>query len=138
MTATTNLPTGGAKRQILDFLGEQRRATPQALQDRFRALANAQGKGVPVWLSKHLAELRAMGFVEREQDAHGNTRYWMLTDQDDEHDSESAPNVATPRRISMFGPVYVPPAPNHRPGAMDYANCASIINGQARPFRGTR
>jgi hypothetical protein len=82
-------------------------------------------------------DLREAGHVHRLLDAHGNA-CWDVVRQSDAKELPEAPpeNVAQPRRVSMFGPEWVPPkGPAMRPGAMDYATVPSLHMGQRRPFR---
>jgi hypothetical protein len=126
-----------ANREIVAHLERYGPVKLFALEARFRNLALAQGKGAPHWLVTRLNDLREAGHVHRLLDAHGNACWDVVRESDAKELPEAPPeNVAQPRRVSMFGPEWVPPkGPAMRPGAMDYATVPSLHMGQRRPFR---
>jgi len=103
----------------------------------------APGRGQK-WLSGCLSYLLLKGHVTNVK-ACGVTRWQAASPHPDlppEGEGEIAPaanppSVAAPRRINVFA---APPLSGNdhaptREGAMDYAACPSIINGQRVPYR---
>jgi len=125
-----------ANREIVAYLEKHGPVKMTVLQDQFRDLALAHGKGVPKWLNDRLSNLRENGHLRRFSDEHGNVSWDVVRGSTLPELTEAPPeHVAQPRRVSMFGPVYMPPKVALRPGAMDYATVPSLHMGRRHQFR---
>lgn len=129
-----------ANREIVAHLEQHGPVKLAALQERFRNQALVQGKGGVKWLVNRLNDLRESGHVHRMVDEHGDASWDLVRESDAQEqyrlpDAPPLENLAQPRRVSMFGPVYQPPRAAMRPGAMNYADVPSLHMGQRRPFR---
>jgi hypothetical protein len=127
-----------ANREIVAHLEQHGAVKLAALQERFRNLALAQGKGSPQWLADRLCDLRETGHVRRFTDEDGDIAWGLTSGAPVQQLPEVTPleNVAQPRRISIFGPPWLlPKTPAARPGAMDYADVPSLHMGRRCSFR---
>lgn len=139
-------PRTEATRSILAFITEHQPVAHQVLLDHFGKRAEAEGTTPGKWLHSRMNNLRESGYI-----AHGASGWTASTEEElaqrvtphqarrrrkpKEERSVDVDNVAQPRRISMFGPTYVPPAQVHRAGALDYAAAPSLINGRPTAYR---
>lgn len=138
-------PRTEATRVILAFIRESQPVAHQVLLDKFRPQAAAVGMAASSWLRGRLANLRESGYID-----HG-PQGWTAAPEEQvqaiappHHRVRRKPapaaqpaetSIAQPRRVSMFGPTYVPPVQEHRAGAMDYAQHPSLIGGRATAYR---
>ncbi|MGE0333197.1 MAG: hypothetical protein AB7P37_21160 [Ramlibacter sp.] len=141
MKHLTNLsvPKGTIKSRInqaiLAFLQSNGPTSEADLETRFRNMALASGRGAPGWVNRRMKYLQAEGFATRKPSSDG-TVYWTADPNQAAPEPEpDFANVAQPRRMSMFGPVYRPTTTAMRPGAMDYAAVPSLHMGKRHTFR---
>ena len=134
---------------LLRFIVGAGRATPKQLNERFRGIANSNGKGAASWLHQRLYRLEAGRYIQAELDERDRVIAWKplpralkqlaaeeLATAHAEVESQTGCSVAQPRRISMLDTGIYKPAPvAMRPGAMAYADVPSLHMGQRHAYR---
>lgn len=135
MTGPRTEPT----KAILAFIQQHGPVLHSALADQFRPQAAAVGTSATRWLSSRLQNLANSGFIALGPDgwaAAEGVRTPVARAKPEQRECEELNElqVAQPRRVGMFGPVYRPAPTMHRAGANDHAAYPSLINGAPRPY----
>jgi hypothetical protein len=141
-------PRTAETQAIFRFIQANEPVTQKQLMDHFRSEAAAAGMSTNSWLGRRVDAMCDADFIQF--GAHG----WTAATDVQLHEpvtgggrarkgsqpAARAPapadtSIAQPRRVTMFGPNYVPPVQIHRAGSNDYAAAPSLINGQQRSYR---
>lgn len=138
-------PRTQVTREMLAFIQEHQPVLQTTLLDKYRPQAAAAGMSASRWVWARLQHMQDANYIQH------TARGWVVcpsrrgeprlpgepprTPRQPRPKAPAGDTVAQPRRTSMFGAPYVPPATAHRPGSQDYAQLPSLINGEARPYR---
>lgn len=139
-------PRTEASRAVLDYIRAHQPVPQQTLVEHFTERAHAEGTTPGAWLYKRMGNLRESGWVQHGPGGWTAATAEQMAARTTAHQERArrvvqpkkaacTGSIAQPRRIDMFGPIYVPPAPVLRAGAMDYAAAPSVINGRPVGYR---